>query len=182
MELEKLLVEFNEWLAEREVDGVEISSGLGASESITAVTFPIPSDEGYLPFDIIATLEEEGNAFFYVDYCDIPEVDELELYRFVNELNKASALTVTVEDDRLCFGYSLPMEILSDGAALASAFLLVWDAVDDLREEVREAFGLEAVAEESEDDSDDDLQEEEVDEEELDAEDDEPAEEAEDEE
>ncbi|MBR7094900.1 MAG: hypothetical protein IKC73_01645 [Clostridia bacterium] len=149
MELEKLLEEFGEWLAERDIDGVEVSDGLGATEDITALTFPIPSDEGYLPFDIIATFEDES-AFFYVDYCDIPDVDELALYRFVNDLNKTCSLTVSIEDDRLCFGYSLPMDFLTDGTKLAAAFLLVLDAIDEIREDVREAFGMESLADEDE--------------------------------
>ncbi len=151
MELQKLLEEFGEWLTERDIDGVEVSDGLGAAENITAVTFPIPKDGGYRPFDIIATFEEE-NAFFYVDYCDIPDVDELELYRFVNDLNKTSSLTVSIEDDRLCFGYSLPMVFLSDGEMLASAFLLVWDAIDEVREDIRVAFGMELSDDEPEED------------------------------
>ena len=145
MSTEAILNGFNAWLDEREITGVEISENLGAAEDITAITCPIPSDEGYISYDIIATLEDGAPLYFYVDYCDIPEVDELELWQFVNRLNAESMLNVMVEDGHLCFGYTLPAKYIPDGAALALAFFDIWDAVDDLRDEVRDAF---AIAEE----------------------------------
>ena len=142
MSIESVLNEFNSWLAEREITGVEISENLGAAEDITAITFPIPSDEGYIPYDIIATLEEDTPLYFYVDYCDVPEVDEIELWQFVNRLNSESMLSVMVEDGHLCFGYTLPVRYISDGAALALAFFDIWDAVDEMRDEIRDAFAI----------------------------------------
>ena len=77
-----------------------------------------------------------------MDYCDIPDVDELELYRYVNELNTVSPLTVTVEEGSLSFSYSIPLEVLPDAEALSRVFFYIWDAIDALREDIGDAFGI----------------------------------------
>lgn len=142
MSLENILNEFNSWLDEREITGVEISENLGAAEDITAITFPIPADDGYISYDIIATMEEDAPLYFYIDYCDVPEADELELLRFVNHLNANSSMNVTVEEGHLCFGYTLSARYVTSGEQLALAFFDIWDAIDDIRDEVRDAFGI----------------------------------------
>lgn len=174
MEFEKLLEEFKAWLAEHEIEGVSFNENLGADESITAITFPVVGEDGFFPYDIVATCEPDGSVYFFVDYCDIPEVDELELYRFINDLNRNSALTVMADDDHLCLAYSLPVEFLASGEAFARAFVNVIDGVDELADEIRDAFGI------GYDEEDEELEDEDVEElEELDAAADEEAEETE---
>ena len=142
MSIEKIFEEFNAWLAERSIEGVEINENLGAAEDITAITFPIPEDDGYISYDIIATVEEDAPLYFYIDYCDVPDVDELELLRFVNRLNAESMLGIAVEDGHLCFSYTLPSRFIASGEDLALTFFDIWDAVDEMREAVRDAFGM----------------------------------------
>ncbi len=141
MRKEELLQEFHTWLTEHEIEDVEIEDGVGPEEKFAAITFPI-DEEGELPYDIIATLSDGGQCYFCIEYCDIPEVDEGELYRFVNELNQLTFLTVTVEDGCLCFSYALSQDYLAGGELLVKAFFDIWDAVDVLSEEVCDAFGL----------------------------------------
>ena len=148
MELETLIPEFRAWLAERDIDDVEINENIGAEENITAITFPIDEDEGYLSYDIIATVEDGGIMYLYVDYCDIPDVDELELFRFLNEINISSILSATVDEGRLCFSYCLPTTYVDDVERFAGAFFTVWEAMDELRDDVRDAFGLDELIEE----------------------------------
>lgn len=142
MELENMISEFRTWLAERDIDDVEIGENLGAEQNITAITFPIEEDEGYLSYDIIGTVEDGGILYLYVDYCDIPDVDELELFRFLNDINASSLLSATVDEGRLCFSYCIPTSYLDDVERFAGAFFTVWDAMDEIRDEIRDAFGL----------------------------------------
>ena len=155
MELETMIPEFRAWLAERDINDVEIKENIGAEENMTAITFPIEEDEGYIPYDIIATVEDGGILYLYVDYCDIPDVDELELFRFINDINASSILSVTVDEGRLCFSYCIPTSYIDDVERFAGAFFTVWDAMDEVRDDIRDAFGLgeeleEENAEESE--------------------------------
>ncbi len=159
MEFEKLLEEFKAWLDEHEIEGVTFGENLGADESITAITFPVVGEDGFFPYDIVATCEPEGSIYFFVDYCDIPEVDELELYRFVNDLNRNSALTVMADDEHLCLAYSLPAEFLTSGEAFARAFVNVIDGVDELADEIQDAFGIGYAEEAEEMDEDEQLDE-----------------------
>lgn len=148
MELENMIGEFRAWLDEREIGDVEISENVGPNENITAITFPISEDEGYLSYDIIATVEDGGILYLYVDYCDIPDVDELELYRFLNDINAASLLSATVDEGRLCFSYCIPTTYIDDVERFAGAFFTVWDAMDELRDDIRDAFGLDEILDE----------------------------------
>lgn len=152
MELENIIAGFRAWLEEREILDVEISENVGPNENITAITFPIVEDEGYLSYDIIATVEDGGILYLYVDYCDIPDVDELELYRFLNDINTASLLSATVDEGRLCFSYCIPTSYIDDSDRFAGAFFTVWDAMDELRDDIRDAFGLDEILDEDEDD------------------------------
>ena len=148
MELENIIAEFRAWLEEREILDVEINENVGPNENITAITFPIAEDEGYISYDIIATVEDGGILYLYVDYCDIPDVDELELYRFLNDINSASLLSATVDEGRLCFSYCIPTSYIDDVDRFAGAFFTVWDAMDELRDDIRDAFGLDELLEE----------------------------------
>lgn len=148
MELKELVADFRAWLDANEITDTEIEEGVGPDSDITTVTFPVIEEEGYLSYDIIASMMEGGSLYLYVEYCDIPDVDELELLRFVNDLNKASALSVTVEEGHLCFGYTLPLSLIADGEGLSQIFFLVWDLIDELRDEIRDAFGLVEESEE----------------------------------
>lgn len=148
MELENMISQFRSWLAERDIDDVQISENIGEEQNITAITFPIAEDEGYLSYDIIATVEDGGILYLYVDYCDIPEVDELELFRFLNDINVASLLSATVDEGRLCFSYCIPTSYIDDVERFAGAFFTVWDAMDEIRDDIRDAFGLDELIEE----------------------------------
>ena len=148
MELETMISEFRAWLAERDIADVEITENVGADENITAITFPIEEDEGYLSYDIIATVEDGGIMYLYVDYCDIPDVDELELFRFLNDINSASVLSATVDEGRLCFSYCIPTSYIDDVDRFAGTFFMVWEAMDELRDDIRDAFGLDELIEE----------------------------------
>ena len=142
MELETMIPTFRAWLEDRGIDDVEISENIGPDESMTAITFPIDEDEGYLSYDIIATVEDGGLMYLYVDYCDIPDVDELELYRFLNEINTSSILSATVDEGRLCFSYGIPTTYIEDVERFAGVFFTVWEAMDEVRDDIRDAFGL----------------------------------------
>ena len=138
------------WFESRELFDVTFEEGLGQDESIVAITFPVEED-GFLSYDIIATVEDGGDAFFFVDYCEIPEVDELELLRYVNGLNQHAPFTVSVEDGRLCFGYVLPYDLIESSDSLAYAFFDIWDGIDSLKEDIHDAFGITLSEEEVED-------------------------------
>ena len=142
MEIAGLIEEFRDWLAGQEIDDVEIEENVGPDKNITTITFPIDEGEEYVSYDIIASLAEESPMFFCGEYCDIPEVDELELLRFVNDLNRVSPLTLTVEDGCLCFSYSILPAYVTDAELLANVFFYIWDAIDDIRDDIRDAFGL----------------------------------------
>ena len=142
MDIKKILAEFKEWLAKQEITDVEIAENAGEDGDITTVFFPIPQDEGYLSYEICAAFKGEDPLYLMVDYCDIPDVDELELYRFLNEINATSLLTATVDEGSLVFSYSLPLCYINCGQDLVNAFFAVWDAVDALRDDISEAFGL----------------------------------------
>ena len=179
MDFEKLLEEFKAWLDAHEIEGVTFGENLGADESITAITFPVVGEDGFFPYDIVATCEADGSVYFFVDYCDIPEVDELELYRFLNDLNRNSALTVMADDDHLCLAYSLPVEFLTSGEAFARAFVNVIDGVEELSDEIQDAFGIGYDEEDEETEDIEELEElDEVAEDELDEAAEEEAEEA----
>ena len=150
MQMQNLIDSFRLWLREHEILDVEVEGGAGASEDVTVITFPINEEGGYPSYDILATLTADAPIFFFVDYCDIPDVDELELYRYVNELNTVSPLTVTVEDGSLSFSYSIPLEVLPDAEALSRVFFYIWDAIDALREDIGDAFGLSTASEDTE--------------------------------
>lgn len=158
MDVNKIIEGFRDWLETQEIDGVEISEGLGRDGDVTTVTFPVFEGEEYISYDIIASLMDGGSLYFYIEYCDLPDADELELLRFINDLNKLSGLTVTAEEGRLCFGYTLPLDYIDDPALFSRAFFDIWDWVDELRDDVHEAFGLwEDTAEDDDtDDSDGD--------------------------
>ena len=115
---------------------------MGDSGAMTAITFPINEDEGYLSYDIVATMSADEPIFFFIEYCDIPDVDELELYRYINDLNKISPLTVTAEEGSLCFSYSVLSDIICDAEALSRVFFYIWDAVDAIRDDINDAFGI----------------------------------------
>jgi hypothetical protein len=149
MEMNAMIAAFRLWLEEHEIQDVEIEDGVGSLGNMAAISFPITEDEGYLSYDIVATLSPDEPYFFFVEYCDIPDVDELELYRFLNDLNKVSPLTVTAEDGCLCFSYSVTPEILSDADALSRVFFYVWDAIDVLRDDIADAFGIVPQSEEA---------------------------------
>lgn len=150
MQMQNLIDSFRLWLREHEILDVEVEGGAGASEDVTVITFPINEEGGYPSYDIVATLTADAPIFFFVDYCDIPDVDELELYRYVNELNTVSPLTVTVEEGSLSFSYSIPLEVLPDAEALSRVFFYIWDAIDALREDIGDAFGLSTASEDTE--------------------------------
>ena len=150
MQMQNLIDSFRLWLREHEILDVEVEGGAGASEDVTVITFPINEEGGYPSYDILATLTADAPIFFFVDYCDIPDVDELELYRYVNELNTVSPLTVTVEEGSLSFSYSIPLEVLPDAEALSRVFFYIWDAIDALREDIGDAFGLSTASEDTE--------------------------------
>ena len=150
MQMQNLIDSFRLWLREHEILDVEVEGGAGASEDVTVITFPINEEDGYPSYDIVATLTADAPIFFFVDYCDIPDVDELELYRYVNELNTVSPLTVTVEEGSLSFSYSIPLEVLPDAEALSRVFFYIWDAIDALREDIGDAFGLSTASEDTE--------------------------------
>lgn len=154
MELANLIEEFRGWLDEKEIDDVEIEENVGPDENITTITFPVDEGEEYVSYDIIASLTDESPVFFCGEYCDIPDVDELELLRFVNDLNRVSPLTLTVEDGSLCFSYSILPEFLADAELLAQAFFYIWDAIDEIRDDIRDAFGLSAAVEEEDSEND----------------------------
>lgn len=159
MEINKIIEGFRVWLETQEINGVEINEGIGQGGDVTTVTFPIAEEDGYVSYDIIASLMEGGSLYFYIEYCDIPDVDELELLRFINDLNKLSALTVTAEDGRLCFGYTLPLDYITDPLLFSRAFFDIWDWVDELRDDIHEAFGLSHC--DTEDDAEEDAEEDE---------------------
>ncbi|MBO7761558.1 MAG: hypothetical protein J6T24_02055 [Clostridia bacterium] len=150
MQMQNLIDSFRLWLREHEILDVEVEGGAGASEDVTVITFPINEEDGYPSYDIVATLTADAPIFFFVDYCDIPDVDELELYRYVNELNTVSPLTVTIEEGSLSFSYSIPLEVLPDAEALSRVFFYIWDAIDALREDIGDAFGLSTASEDTE--------------------------------
>lgn len=150
MEIKNLIEEFREWLAGQEIDDVEIEENVGPNENITSITFPVDDGEEYVSYDIIASLTDEAPLFFCGEYCDIPDVDELELLRFVNDLNRVSPLTLTVEDGSLCFSYSILPEYVTDAELLAHAFFYVWDSIDEIRDDIRDAFGLSPMIEDGE--------------------------------
>lgn len=158
MDVKKIIEGFRDWLETQEIDGVEISEGLGRDGDVTTVTFPVSEGEEYISYDIIASLMDGGSLYFYIEYCDLPDADELELLRFINDLNKLSGLTVTAEEGRLCFGYTLPLDYIDDPALFSRAFFDIWDWVDELRDDVHEAFGLweDAAEDDDTDDSDGD--------------------------
>ncbi len=172
MNFQEFLNGLRAWFESRELFDVTFKEGLGQDESITAITFPVEEEDGCVSYDIITTLEDGGDAFFYVDYCDIPEVDELELLRYVNGLNQQAPFTVTVEDGRLCFSYVLPFDLITAPDVLAYAFFDIWDGIDDIKEDIHDAFGMEhAQLEEEEEEAeeygeDEDREDEEYDEEE----------------
>ena len=151
MEIANLMEEFRNWLESREIADVEIEENVGPDENITTITFPIDEGDEYVSYDIIASLGDEAPIFFCGDYCDVPDVDELELLRFVNDLNRISPLTLTVEDGSLCFSYSILPEFVTDAELLAQAFFYIWDAIDEIRDEIRDAFGLSPVIEDEDD-------------------------------
>lgn len=142
MDIKKILEEFREWLAKQEITDVEIAENAGEDGDITTVFLPIPQDEGYLSYEICAAFKGEDPLYLMVDYCDIPDVDELELYRFLNEINAASLLTATVDGGSLLLSYSIPLCYINGGQDLVNAFFAVWDAVDALRDDITDAFGL----------------------------------------
>ena len=142
MKIEKLMEAFGAWLVERDIKDVEIEENVGPEEKMTTITFPIDEGGEYVSYDIIASLAEDAPLFFCGEYCDIPDVDELELLRYVNDLNRLSPLTMTVEDGSLCFAYSLPLDLVNTAEDLANAFFFVWDSIDEIRDDVRDAFGL----------------------------------------
>ena len=148
MELTNLIEEFRGWLEEKQIDDVEIEENVGPDEGITTITFPVDEEGEYVSYDIIASMNGESPIFFCGEYCDIPDVDELELFRFVNDLNRVSPLTLTVEDGYLCFSYSILPEFVADAERLAQVFFYIWDAIDDIRDDIRDAFGLSPVIEE----------------------------------
>lgn len=131
------------WFESRELLDVTFEEGLGHDGSITAITFPVEEEDGCVSYDMIATVEEGGDAFFYVDYCDIPDVDELELLRYVNRLNQHTPFTVSVEDGRLCFSYVLPYDLFASPETLAYTFFDLWDGIDEIKEDIHDAFGIE---------------------------------------
>ncbi len=133
------------WFESRELFDVGFEDGLGQEGSITAITFPVEEEDGCVSYDIIATVEDGGDAFFYVDYCEIPEVDELELLRYVNGLNQHTPFTVSVEDGRLCFSYVLPFDLIASSETMAYAFFDIWDGIDEIKEDIHDAFGIERV-------------------------------------
>ncbi len=133
------------WFESRELFDVTFEEGLGQDGGITAITFPIEEEDGCVSYDMIATVEDGGDAFFYVDYCDIPEVDELELLRYVNGLNQHTPFTVAVEDGRLCFSYVLPFDLIASSESLAYTFFDLWDSIDEIKEDIHDAFGIERV-------------------------------------
>ncbi len=142
MDYKQCTEELRNWLIGHDITDVEISSGLGEGGNITAVTFPVDEEE-YVSYDIIATLRDEGNLIFYVDYCAVPEVDELELLRFINGLNEKAMFAITVDGDhRLCFSYVLPGALLTGGNQIALLFFELWDAIDEIKDDIRDAFGL----------------------------------------
>lgn len=150
MDIKDIINAFRVWLEDREIGDVQIDENIGPEQSITAITFPIEEDEGYIPYNIIATVEEGGVLYLYVDYCDIPDVDELELYRFLNDINIASILSATVDEGRLCFSYSIPTTYIDNADRFAGTFFTVWEAMDELRDDIRDAFGLDEPFEEEE--------------------------------
>ncbi|MBO7292307.1 MAG: hypothetical protein J6V07_00045 [Clostridia bacterium] len=167
METKKIIEGFRNWLKTQEIEGVEINEDVGRDGDVTTITFPVAEEEGYISYDIIASMIDGGALYFYIEYCDLPEADELELYRFINDLNKLSALTVTAEEGRLCFGYTIPLDYIDDPLLFSRAFFDIWDWVDELRDDIHEAFGLWEYATQSDDVEDlDDTDTEEYDEEE----------------
>ena len=84
-----------------------------------------------------------------VDYCDIPDVDELELYRFLNDINTATILTATVDEGALMLSYTIPLCYIKCGQDLVNAFFAVWDAIDAIRDDIKDAFGLPDVTEDT---------------------------------
>ncbi len=133
------------WFESRELFDVTFEEGLGQEGGITAITFPVEEEDGCVSYDMIATVEDGGDAFFYVDYCEIPEVDELELLRYVNGLNQHTPFTVAVEDGRLCFSYVLPFDLIASSETLAYTFFDLWDGIDEIKEDIHDAFGIERV-------------------------------------
>lgn len=156
MKTEKIIEGFRAWLETQEIEGVEISEGMGRDGDVTTVTFPIAEEEGYVSYDIIASLMDSGSVYFYIEYCDLPDADELELLRFINDLNKLSTLTVTAEEGRLCFSYTLSLDFITDPLLLSRAFFDIWDAVDELRDDITSAFGLSDSLAETDDTDDED--------------------------
>ena len=75
-------------------------------------------------------------------------MDELELFRFLNDINVASLLSATVDEGRLCFSYCIPTSYIDDVERFAGAFFTVWDAMDEIRDDIRDAFGLDELIEE----------------------------------
>ncbi|MBO7292978.1 MAG: hypothetical protein J6V07_03485 [Clostridia bacterium] len=163
MKTKKIIEGFRAWLETREIDGVEINEGIGRDADVTTVTFPVAEEDGYISYDIIASLMDDGALYFYIEYCDLPDADELELLRFINDLNKLSSLTVTAEDGRLCFGYTLSLDYITDPLLFSRAFFDIWDAVDELRDDIHEAFGLSHcdTEDDAEDETEDDAEEDE---------------------
>ncbi len=142
------------WFAEHGITDVEIGTEEKEDGTLTVVTFPVEEEENYPDYDIIATAEEGGYLILYVDYCAIPDVDELELLRFLNDMNQKSMFNLTAEDGRLCFGYAVPMSLLRDGEQMAHVFFDFWDGVDAIKEEIIDAFGWTPEDELTEEDED----------------------------
>ncbi len=147
------------WFESRELFDVSFEEGLGKDGGITAITFPVEEEDGCVSYDMIATVEDGGDAFFYVDYCDIPEVDELELLRYVNGLNQHTPFTVAVEDGRLCFSYVVPFDLITGSETLAYTFFDLWDSIDEIKEDIHDAFGIErAILDEEETEEEDEAE------------------------
>lgn len=159
MDFNECLGGLRAWFESRELFDVTFEEGLGQEESITAITFPVEEEDGCVSYDIIATVEDGGDAFFYVDYCEIPEVDELELLRYVNGLNQHTPFTVAVEDGRLCFSYVLPFDLIASSESLAYTFFDIWDGIDEIKDDIHDAFGIErAILDEEEAEEEDEAE------------------------
>ena len=155
MEIKELLEAFAAWLEEREITDVEIQEKAGDDGDFSAIFFPVEEDPGYLPYEICAILRDGAPLALYVDYCDIPDVDELELYRFLNELNEKTILKAIVDEGHLLLSYSIPMEYITTREGLSDAFFAVWDAMDHLRDDITDAFGIDV--EDGEEDLEEDI-------------------------
>ncbi len=142
MSYQDILDDFKGFLKDQELNEVEVSEVEEEGVKHLIVTFPV-YENGYPDYEIVASWKEDGTPVFWINYCTIPDVDRLELLEFINELNGVSMLNIMDVDGELCFAYMIPEYLITDGETFGSLFADICFAVDELKETVIDAFGIE---------------------------------------